>query len=329
MIDPRHALRVLIDLTRHLTEEATLEVALQRITEAALELLPANHASVRLLDEGRCELLAGARSGEGAHERPLTFRRGEGVAGWVADQGQVAHLRDTEDDSRFMAGANQGFVVRSLLTVPLWAGGHVVGVLSVSAPEPHAFSGDDETVATLLANCAVPPVERARLQRLALTDPQTMAYNQRYLVPRLTDELNNARRINNPVSVLLADLDHFKQVNDEHGHAAGDEVLRGFVDRVRECVRRPDVLIRRGGEEFVLILPQAGPDEAYRAAERIRARLADSPLPGGEGIAVVQTVSIGVATWDGHEDAAHLEQRADQAMYEAKRLGRNRVVSAS
>jgi len=329
MIDPRHALRVLFDLTRQPTEEAALEEALQVITAAALELLPANHASVRLFDEARCELLAGARSGAGADERPLTFRRGEGVAGWVADAGQVAHLRDTESDPRFKAGTNQGFVVRSLLTVPLWAGGHVVGVLSVSAPQPNAFSDDDETMASLLANCAVPPVERARLQRLALTDPQTMAYNQRYLLPRLSDELNNARRLNNPVSVLLADLDHFKQVNDEHGHAAGDEVLRGFVDRVRECVRRQDVLIRRGGEEFVLILPQAGPEVAHRAAERIRARLADSPLSGGEGIAVTQTVSIGVATWDGTENAAHLEQRADQAMYEAKRLGRNRVVDAS
>ncbi len=329
MIDPRHALRVLFDLTRRLTEEAALEEALLVVTEAALELLPADHASVRLFDEARCELLAGARSGAGAHEQPLTFRRGEGIAGWVADQGKVAHVRDTESDPRFLVGTNQGFVVRSLLTVPLWAGGHVVGVLSVSAPQPHAFSGDDETMANLLANCAVPPVERARLQRLALTDPQTMAYNQRYLLPRLTDELNNARRISTPVSVLLADLDHFKRVNDEHGHAAGDEVLRGFVDRVRECVRRPDVLIRRGGEEFVLILPQAGPEQAYRAAERIRECLADSPVSGGEGITVKQTVSIGVATWDGTEDAAHLEHRADQAMYEAKRLGRNRVVSAS
>jgi diguanylate cyclase (GGDEF)-like protein len=125
------------------------------------------------------------------------------------------------------------------------------------------------------------------------------------------------------------DLDHFKSVNDLHGHAVGDRVLCRFVDAVRGCVRSFDLIVRRGGEEFELVMPNTGPVEGYRVAERIRAKLASEPLVVRDDLAVHQTVSIGLATWDGHESAEALDQRADQAMYEAKRRGRNRTVTAS
>ena len=328
MLEPRTALAVLIDLTRALIEERPLEDSLHDITEAALRLLPGTHSSVRLFDESRTELLTGARSGEGAAARPPTFRRGEGIAGWVAEHGRVVRIDDATADPRFRPDPGQGYTIGSILTVPLWAGGRVVGVLSVTAPEPSAFTADDEILARLLANCTVPPIEKARLERLALTDHHTLAFNQRYLLPRLCDEVAAARRNVSPLSVLLLDLDLFKRVNDEHGHAVGDAVLRGFADRVRDAVRRPDVLVRRGGDEFVLIMPGTAEAEARRAAERIRARLAASPLDGGGGVRVPQTVSIGVATWDGNEEPAELEQRADAAMYAAKRDGRNQIAVA-
>jgi two-component system, cell cycle response regulator len=326
MIEPRAALDVLIDLTRRLLDERPLEDSLHDITEASLRLLPGTHSSVRLFDESRTELLTGARSGEGAGERPPTFRRGEGIAGWVADRGQIVRIDDARADPRFKHDPAQGYTIRSMLSVPLWAGGRVVGVLSVTAPTAGAFADEDEILAQLLANCAVPPIEKARLERLAMTDLHTLAFNQRYLLPRLGDEIAAARRSVTPLSVLLLDLDHFKLVNDEHGHAVGDAVLRGFADCVRDTVRRQDVLVRRGGEEFVLIMPQTSGSLAERAAERIRARLAGAPVDGGGGLSVAQTVSIGVATWDGNETPTELEQRADAAMYEAKRRGRNRVV---
>jgi diguanylate cyclase (GGDEF)-like protein len=168
----------------------------------------------------------------------------------------------------------------------------------------------------------------AELHRLALTDSQTLAYNRRYLLPRLNEEMERARRQVEALSVLLFDLDHFKRVNDSHGHAAGDRVLRAFADTVRECVRTVDVLVRRGGEEFVLIMPSTDQHQARAVAERVRIRLAQDPLPVRQGLALLQTVSIGVAMWDTHESPEALEERADQALYEAKRLGRNRVVVA-
>lgn len=127
-----------------------------------------------------------------------------------------------------------------------------------------------------------------------------------------------------PLSIALMDLDHFKKVNDAHGHDAGDEVLRAFTDRVRAEVRRHDVLVRRGGEEFVLIMPETASSEALLVAERVRARVGGAPIPLRTATTDL-TVSIGIASWDG-ESPESLEQRADAAMYRAKRAGRNQVV---
>lgn len=161
-----------------------------------------------------------------------------------------------------------------------------------------------------------------------MTDDLTLAYNQRYLHPRITEEIERSRRNETPLSVLLMDLDHFKNVNDRHGHEIGDVVLRLFADRVRLLVRRVDILIRRGGEEFLLLMPATTLEHAAEAAERIRAALADHPLSVGEGLDIAQTVSIGVATWNKNESGDLLQRRADAAMYRAKQMGRNQIAIA-
>lgn len=318
-------LGVLLDLTRRLVEEQSLEDALQHVTDAALRLLPVRHASIRVLDESRSDLLSGARSGAGRHAAPLTFRPGEGVAGWVAQHGRAARIDDARADPRFIRRPGQGFRIRSIMAVPLWSAGGVVGVLAATSPAPGVFGPRDENLALLLANCAVPAIERARLERLAVTDHHTMAFNRRYLLPRIRREMADARRNVTPLGLLLMDLDHFKRVNDRHGHPAGDRVLRAFADLVRATTRRRDVLVRRGGEEFVLVMPSAGRRETLAVAQRIRRTTAATPFEVAPGAIVRQTVSIGVATWNRREDAEAFEARADAALYEAKRAGRNRV----
>lgn len=326
--DTKDALGVLLELTRVLAEETALERALQAVTDAAMELFPGYHCSVRMFDEKRVQLLTGARSGSGADHLPITFRRGEGVVGWVADHNEVARIDDVRGDPRFVPAVKQGFEIGSIIALPLPSATEVVGVLAVTAPEAGAFQDADEMLVRLLANCAVPSLERARLERLAVTDHNTLAFNQRALWPRLAEELERARHYVAPLSVLLMDLDRFKRVNDTFGHAAGDVVLRIFADRVRDAVRRPDVLVRRGGEEFVLIMPRTDHEQAATVAERIRQMVADTPMNVGDGVQIPQTVSIGVATWDGHETAREIEGRADAAMYQAKDAGRNRVVES-
>lgn len=319
------ALPVLLDLTRRLAAPLELEAQLQATTDAALAILPGDHASVRLFDDSKLELLSSARSGTGLTQPPASFRRGEGVVGAVAESGRATLVPDAHDDPRFVAHPTQGFEVRAVIAVPLIAAGEVIGVLSVSSERAAAFGTSDRDLAQLIANCAVPAIEKSRLQRLAITDWLTRAYNHRYLGPRLAEEVERARRHGDPLSVAMLDLDHFKDVNDRYGHDVGDTVLRVFADRVRDEVRRHDVLVRRGGEEFVLLMPETGSTDALLVAERIRTRVAQ-PIPlEREGEPPVVTVSIGIATWHGEPPEA-LEQRADSAMYRAKREGRDRVV---
>ncbi len=318
----------LLALTERLAREAPLEAHLASVTDAALVLLPADHASIRIVDASGDELLACARSGRGTDHDSLPLRKGEGVAGWVLAHARAALVRDTREDGRFKPASGQGFAIGSLVGAPLVHGGRPIGVLSASAAAPRAFDDGHERLARLLAACSVPALERARLVRLAVTDDLTHAYNGRYLLPRLEEELQRARS-GSPVSLAMLDLDHFKRVNDTHGHARGDEVLRAFADRVRASTRRSDLLVRRGGEEFVLVLPATDAARARALAERIRAGVGGEPMRVGDGdrAAVVQTVSIGVATWDGAEGAEELLHRADLALYEAKRAGRNRVIA--
>ena len=278
-----------------------------------------------MLDGSHSELLLGARSGAGAHSRPIHFRRGQGIIGWVVEYKESLCLDDVTKDPRFVV-AKQGFPIRSMLCEPLWSAGQVIGVLSVSSPKRRAFGASDQLLARLLANCCTPPVERARLRRLAMTDDLTLAYNQRYLSPRVNEEIERARRSGQPLSILLLDLDHFKLVNDEHGHDVGDMVLRLFADRVRSIVRRVDVFIRRGGEEFLLVMPATALEQARNTAERIRRNLSDAELDVGAAKRVRQTVSIGAACWDFKESAEALQRRADVAMYAAKEQGRDRIV---
>jgi two-component system, cell cycle response regulator len=323
-IDAARALEVLLSLTRRLADQRPLHEALGLVTDAALELLPGDHASIRVLDASGGELLSGARSGIGVSTRPLRHERGRGVGGWVVDHGAVARIDEVTADPRFVPRSDQGFAIRSMLAVPLWSGGKVIGVLALSSPEPARFAEPHEQLTSLLANCAVPPIEKARLARLAVTDAHTMAFNHAYLLPGLEREMSE---VGEPgaLSLLLMDLDRFKLVNDEHGHAAGDRVLRIFADRVRASTRSVDQLVRRGGDEFVLIMPGADRESALGIAQRIRTTMADDPIALDGGHKVEVRVSVGVATWDGHESAADLERRADEAMYSVKQAGRDGV----
>ncbi len=168
------------------------------------------------------------------------------------------------------------------------------------------------------------------IQKQALTDGLTGLPNHRAVVEQLEKELDRARRYNRPFSLLFFDADRFKHVNDTYGHGAGDAVLCQISERARSILRGGDTLGRFGGEEFVLLLPEADAEEARVVAERVRAIIANEPMVLKEDASCLSTtVSVGVATYpmDGYEEQELLQQ-ADQAMYMAKRLGRNQVRTA-
>ncbi len=172
----------------------------------------------------------------------------------------------------------------------------------------------------------------ARTQELtaqAETDPLTGLLNRRGFEDRGITELHRAQRYGTPVSVLVGDIDHFKQVNDSRGHAVGDEALRVVAERWQEVLRDVDVCARLGGEEFAALLPHTSLSEALVVAERIRERVRSSPIasdPAQDAGAFTITISLGVAELQGDPDLDALLARADDALYQAKRNGRDRVV---
>jgi len=159
-------------------------------------------------------------------------------------------------------------------------------------------------------------------------DPLTRALNRRFLPSILGREIAIANRTGSTFTVLMIDIDHFKQVNDEYGHIAGDAVLQQVAENVLEACRLSDFVFRYGGEEFLVVLVEADARLGLEIAERIRVRVAQSDviLPGN--LRRRLTVSIGVASFDGHPDYTYLVNAADQALYQAKRSGRNRCVTA-
>jgi len=165
--------------------------------------------------------------------------------------------------------------------------------------------------------------EMFRLQ--SRTDPLTGCLNRRAIVERLGAEMSRARRDGRVLGVAMLDLDHFKRVNDTHGHAAGDEVLRELVRRLEAGTRVSDTFGRVGGEEFLVLWPLAGSEDVGVAAERTRALVAGTPFGVGPGSNLPVTASIGVTTTAGAEEPEAVMARADQALYAAKQGGRDRV----
>ncbi len=168
---------------------------------------------------------------------------------------------------------------------------------------------------------------QARITALATTDQLTGLPNRRGFDLLAGQALQEARRNQSPLSALMLDLDHFKQLNDSHGHLAGDRMLRAFADQLRSNLRQSDIVCRWGGEEFILLLRETAPAQARQIAEKIRQQAASlQPLPDNPALAL--TVSIGVSSLQADEALDPLLARADRALYRAKQSGRNRVCLA-
>jgi diguanylate cyclase (GGDEF)-like protein len=306
------SLDVLTALTQNMLEAGDCETRLQLVTDFALRLSPAaNQASVRLSSH---ETPLAARTSSDAGEPSGGRRISRPRSSWVAEK--PVSLRRTK--ARRGAGSS--------VSVPIEARGTTLGVLSLSSESRNAFSDRDELLARLLAQAAAQALITSELERRVITDAQTLAFNRGHLFPCLNREMEQARSRSSALSVLVLDIDHFKRINDEHGHPIGDAFLRSFADRVRALVRATDVLVRRGGEEFVLILPRTNERCALIAAERVRTQIADRPFFLDGRVSIRATCSIGVAAWDGAESGESLDARADSVLYEAKQCGRNQTI---
>ncbi|TCD15193.1 GGDEF domain-containing protein [Oricola cellulosilytica] len=166
----------------------------------------------------------------------------------------------------------------------------------------------------------------ATFQQAALTDPLTGLQNRRYFDDALAQYMEEFARIERPLGIMIIDIDHFKSINDTHGHDVGDEVIKSLAKTVLEYTRYHDIAARIGGEEFAVVAPNLSMDELNRLANRLRLAVAELAMKIGN-VRLRITVSIGVAIWDGKETTAKLYKRADSNLYQAKRGGRNRVCA--
>ena len=167
--------------------------------------------------------------------------------------------------------------------------------------------------------------DREELERLANFDPLTGLYNRQAILGKLHELINHAKRYKEDFSLSMLDIDHFKKVNDRYGHLTGDEVLEKIASLIYRNMRDTDIVGRYGGEEFIIILPQADSSAAMVVAERIRNIIQNAEMKDSAGNVFAITVSLGLSIWEQGEDAYSLISRADEALYNAKENGRNRV----
>lgn len=227
--------------------------------------------------------------------------------------------------------------LRSMAILPIHCRNQLIGSLNLGSSNSDRFSrhlASDflQRLANICGVCLENAINRERLVVSGLTDPLTGLHNRRYLDRRMEEELARSNRYHQPLSCLFVDADHFKQVNDIHGHQAGDSVLRELANRIRSHLRASDIATRYGGEEFALLLPQTSLDEALLLAERIRLEVASNPVILDDGNKIQLTVSVGVSETlpmlgktHHHELGKNLLASADQALYQAKANGRNRI----
>ncbi|MGC0151316.1 sensor domain-containing diguanylate cyclase [Chromobacterium vaccinii] len=225
------------------------------------------------------------------------------------------------------------FDLRACWSVPIFSSDRrLLGTLASYYREPRSPTAEELALAHrsthIVAIALQRHVHEKQLYHLATQDSLTELHNRRQFIELAGREFERGRRHPGPLAVMMMDLDHFKEINDRHGHAVGDAVIRHFAGLCRETLRASDLCGRLGGEEFAAVLPDTRPEDAMMVAERLRAAVAAAEVPAENG-PMSYTVSIGVAERQpGENDIDEVLSRADKLLYQAKRDGRNRVVGA-
>jgi diguanylate cyclase (GGDEF)-like protein len=316
-----------------LTSFASSEVELvEAATRAVRRLVPTTAGDILLANPSQNRLTVGVAWGDDAP-----------AAGSVVPLGRIDSCPGIRRSSAFVVGDSADDMAvhcpahprtaGSIACVPMMALGKIVGVIHLEAAAPQAFAPAAIGLVTRVAETVGLAMANARLMKTmegqAMSDALTGLANARFFDPYLEQELEATRRDQEPLSLVMIDIDHFKDFNDTYGHPAGDEALRSFARVLGSSIRASDVAARYGGEEFIIALRHAGAEEAVVLAEKVRLAVEQMVIELGPGRYARITASFGVASTELHvTDQKALVSLADAALYRAKEAGRNRVEMA-
>lgn len=320
---------------RRLAEELAKTLSLtqlsQTVAHRTLDFIPRGDIGLVTLVDLTGRNLSVAASRRLSETPPVYEKRGDLFDQWVIKNRKRLIVVDTHQDFRFdVKETARRETLRSLIVVPLLQEARVMGTLRINSSRPETFTNDDlrllDAIATLASSALSNAMLYERTEELAIRDSLTGVYLRRYFFDRLKDQHRRALLTQRPLSLLMCDLDHFKECNDRYGHGAGDLMLVRFAKILQETSEHA-LVARYGGEEFSVLLPETSKQEAVRLADAIRNQVEQFPFQIRRE-RIRMTVSIGVATVpDETLDMETLVQKADAALYRAKREGRNRVCS--
>jgi diguanylate cyclase (GGDEF)-like protein len=328
---------VMNEVSQQVNSSLDLPEVLALLSRHAAESIGVDRCIVWLLDDQKIHLNAVAAYGLATEQLAhlsvfLPDIRSAKFFQALATQ-QPVNVEAGQDQEIFQKQLQGAITVTGMLAVPLLLKKQAIGLLAVDdTREAHQFLEDEATLISAIANQAVLAIENARLyqqvKEQAITDGLTGLYNHRYFQLRFTEAFAHSRRYGNDLSLIMLDIDHFKQYNDTFGHMAGDLALKEIANLARASVRENDLIARYGGEEFVIILPMTPLDGAKTVAERIRESVQNCKFLGDLNAPQVNiTVSLGISSYaTRHDNREMLLKEADTALYEAKENGRNRAV---
>jgi diguanylate cyclase (GGDEF)-like protein len=339
-------LRVFHDVARAITSALDRDSVISAVVSQMEPYFRPKSWSLLLVDQAQQCLAYAVLEGrpcEAGHD--LRIPVGEGMAGWVAAHGEPLIVPEIEAFANAIGDpAKSGrlsaveleavsFKVESAITMPLQSRGRTLGVLQLFNYRLESLTDYAMTFLHILTDYAGIAIENAqaleRIQELTITDDCTRLFNTRHLHAALQAEFERSRRFNSEFSVIFMDLDHFKQVNDEHGHLVGTELLVEVAQLIQRATRTVDTVFRYGGDEFVVLLPHTPKDAAVEVAHRLRETLRSTSFLESRQLQLKISASFGVSTYpqDGLEPQIVL-QAADTMMYSVKKTSRDSIAVA-
>jgi len=330
-------LTIFHDVAKALTSSLDLDSILQTIMEKMAEYFRPGTWSLLMVDEGHEELYFAIAVGEKAEAlKNVRLKVGEGIAGWVAKHGEARIVPDVSADPMFASRVDETtqWETHSVICVPLRSKLRVLGVIQLVNVDMERFKEPELFFLQSLCDYAAIAIENARwvekIQELTITDDCTGLYNARHLYKTLETEVYRSSRFGYEFSVLFIDLDHFKSVNDTHGHLIGSKLLAEIGYLIKAQLRLIDFAFRYGGDEFVILLPQTSKDNALNVARRLHKLIRETVWLQSDGLNIHVTPSVGVASYPvdskTKEGLLHL---ADEAMYLVKNTKRDSVAAAN